>query len=172
MPLSGFFSGITNTGLSFPAAYCFINSKSKESFLFVFACMQELMFYDKCPGFYTILGGFAAGLGAAMMKTLTQNEVRGGEAEITLNIAQSMDESQTNCTLQLYRWRTAEAIKNELIKAGSYPLEIRKELTSLIWAWIQSSTLNQLESNRQKPLNWLNPPERVSRQFFFCMKTL
>lgn len=135
--------------------------------------MQELMFYDECPGFCTILGGFAAGLGAAMMKTLTQNEVRGGEAEITLNIAQSMDESQTNCTLQLYRWRTAEAIKNELIKAGSYPLEIRKELTSLIWAWIQSSTLNQLESNRQKLLNWLNPPERVSRHYyFFCMKTL
>lgn len=50
-------------------------------------------------GFYTILGGFAAGLGAAMMKTLTQNEVRSGEAEITWNIAQSMDESQTNCTL-------------------------------------------------------------------------
>lgn len=91
MPLSGFFSGITNTGLPFPAAYCFINSKSVESFLFVFACMQELMFYDECPGFYTILGGFAAGLGVAMMKTLTQIEVRGGEAEITLNIAQSMD---------------------------------------------------------------------------------
>ena len=47
-PLSVFL-GITNTGFSFPAAYCYISSESKESFLFIFACMQELMFYDECP---------------------------------------------------------------------------------------------------------------------------
>ena len=165
MPLSVLL-GITNTGLSFPAAYCYISSESRESFLFMFACMQELMFYDKCPGPYVILGDFAAGLGAAMMKTLNQNEVPGGEAQIAWDMAQSMDESQTDCTLQLCTWHAAEAIKKKLIKAGTYPLEIRKELSSLIWAWIQSSTLNELESNRQKLLHRLNPPERVSSCYF------
>ena len=77
-----------------------------------------------------------------------------------------MDESQTDCTLQLCTWHVAEAIKKKLIKAGTYLLKIRKELTSLIWAWIQSSTLNELESNRQKLLHWLNPPERVSSYCF------
>ncbi len=32
--------------------------------LFMFACMQELMFYDECSGLYVFLGDFAAGLGA------------------------------------------------------------------------------------------------------------
>ncbi len=78
--------------------------------------------------------------------------VPGGEAPIAWSMAQSMDESQTDCTLQLYTWHAAEAIKNKLIKAETYPLEVRKELTSLIWAWIQSSTLNALESNWKKLL--------------------
>ena len=39
--------------------------------------MQELMFYDECPGPYVILGDFAAVLGAAMMKTVNQNELPG-----------------------------------------------------------------------------------------------
>ena len=48
--------GITNTGSFFPAAYCFISSESKESFLFMFAFMEELMFYDQCVGPNVILG--------------------------------------------------------------------------------------------------------------------
>lgn len=100
------------------------------------------------------------------MKTLSQNEVPGREAQIAWNMAQSMDESQTNCKLQLCTWHAAEAIKKKLIKARTYPLEIRKELTSLIWALIQSSTLNELESNRQKLLHRLNLPERVSSYYF------
>lgn len=135
MPLSVLL-GITNTGLSFPAVYCYISFESKESFLFMFAYMQELMFYDEYPGPYVILGDFAAGLRAAMMKTLNKNGVPGGKAQIAWNMAQNMDKSQTDCTLQLCTWYAAEAIKKKPIKAGTYPLEIRKELTSLIWAWI------------------------------------
>lgn len=57
--------------------------------------------------------------------------------------------------------------KKKLIKAETYPLEVRKELTSLIWAWIQSSTLNALESNRKKQLHRLNPNERVGNYYYF-----
>lgn len=53
MPLSVLL-GIINTGLFFLAAYYYISFESKESFLFIFAYMQELMFYDKCPDSYII----------------------------------------------------------------------------------------------------------------------
>lgn len=74
--------GITNTGSSFPIAYCYITSESRESFMFMFACMQELMFYNDCPSPYVLIGDFAAGLGAAMMKAITRKENPGGEAEL------------------------------------------------------------------------------------------
>lgn len=77
-------------------------------------------------------------------------------------MSQAMDASRTDCTLKLCSWHAAEAIKKKLVKAGSYPLEIRKELTSLIWVWIQSSSLDLLEKNRrQKLLQKLNPAEKV-----------
>ena len=159
MPLSVLL-GITNTRSSFTAAYRFISSESKESFLFMFACMEELMFYDLCVGPNVILGDFAAGLGA-MVKAVNPREKPGGEAESAWEMSQAMDASRTDYTLQLCSWHAAEAIKKKLIKAGSYPLEIRKELTSLIWVWIQSSSLDLLEKNRQKLFQKLNPAERV-----------
>lgn len=115
------------------------------------------------------MGNFAAGLGAGNDENI-ESEMRyvpGGEAPIAWSMAQSMDESQTDCTLQLYTWHAAEAIKKKLIKAETYPLVVRKELTSLIWTWIQSSTLNALESNREKQLHRLNPNERVGNYYYF-----
>ncbi len=121
------------------------------------------MFYDECPGPYIILRDFAASLGATIMKTLNQNEVPSGKAHIAWNIAQSIGKSQTDCSLQLYKWNETAAIKKKLIQAGSYLLEIKKDLISLIWAWIRSSNLNRLESNQQKLSYWLNKYERVRK---------
>lgn len=98
MPLSVLL-GITNTGSSFPAAYCFISSESKESSLFMFACMEELMFYDQCVGPNVILGDCAAGLGAAMVKAVNPREMPGGETKSAWEISQAMDPSRTDCTL-------------------------------------------------------------------------
>lgn len=149
--------GITNTGSSFPAAYCFISSEAKDSFLFMFACMEEFMFHDQCVGPNVILRDFAVRLGVAMVKAVNP--------EKCLKEKQSphgkCHKLWTPPTLQLCSWHVAEAIKKKLIKAGSYPLEIRKELTSLIWVWIQSSSLDLLEKNRQKLLQKLNPAEKV-----------
>ena len=153
--------GITNTGTFFPVAYCYITSESKESFMFMFACMQELMFYGHCPGPFVLIGDFAAGLGAAMVKAVTRKENPGGEAEFAWEMAQAMDHANTDCALQLCTWHAAEAIKKKLIKVGSYPLEIRKELSNLIWRWIKSSTLQELEKNRGALLAKLNEAERI-----------
>lgn len=78
-------------------------------------------------------------------------------------MAQAMDSANTDCTLQLCTWHAAEAIKKKLIKVGSYPLEIRKELSNLIWVWIKSSTLQELKKNREALLLKLNEPEKVSQ---------
>lgn len=63
MPLSVLL-GITNIGTSFPVAYCYITLEFRGSFKFIFAYMQELMFYDNCPGSYILIGDSAAGLEA------------------------------------------------------------------------------------------------------------
>ncbi|MCJ1346371.1 hypothetical protein MMC31_004587 [Peltigera leucophlebia] len=157
MPLSVLL-GITNTGSFFPAAYCFISLESKESSWFMFACMKELMFYDQCQRYSW---GLAAGLGVAMVKAVNPQEMPGGEAKSTYKMSQAMDVSRTDCS-----WHAAEAIKKKLIKAGSYPLEIRKELTSRIWVWIQSFSLDLLEKNRQKLLQKLNPTESLCIEIY------
>lgn len=105
-----------------------------------------------------ILRDFAVRLGVAMVKAVNPREMSGREAESAWKMSQDMDASLTDCTLQLCSWHVAEAIKKKLIKAGSYLLEIRKELTSLIWVWIQSSSLDQ---NRRKLLQKLSPAEKV-----------
>lgn len=69
MPLSVLLR-VTNTGSSFFAIYYFISLESKKSFLFIFACMEELMFYDQCARPRVILGDFAAKLGAVMVKVV------------------------------------------------------------------------------------------------------
>lgn len=112
MPLSVLL-GITNTGISFPVGYCYITSESRESFMFMLAYMQELMFYDHCPGSYVFIGDFAAGLGAAMVKAVTRKENLGGEAEFAWEMAQAMDHANTDCALQFCTWHAAEVIKKK-----------------------------------------------------------
>ncbi len=90
MPLSVLI-GITNTRLSLLAEYCYISFKSRETFCFMFACMQRLLLYDEFLGRYIIQADFTASFGAAMIKTLNQNELSGGEAQIARNIAQCMN---------------------------------------------------------------------------------
>ncbi len=41
-----------------------------------------------------------------------------------------------------------EAIKRHLIAAGQYPKEERKKIVNLIWKWVKSYTLEELEANR------------------------
>ena len=72
---------ITNTGSFFPIVYYYIISKLREKFIFIFAYMQELIFYDDCPGLYVLIRDFAIGLGAVMIKTITKKENPGGKAE-------------------------------------------------------------------------------------------
>lgn len=133
--------GVTNTLQTFTVAYCYITSESAESFLFLFDCLKDLIFHNACPGPGVILGNFAAGLAAAMLKKRSQILDSDAALNVAWEVAQAMDSVNANC---ICTWHAAQAIKKRLIKAGDYPLEIRKELDSLIWAWIKSSTMEQL----------------------------
>ena len=155
---------------TFTVAYCYITSKSAESFLFLFECLKDLIFHDKCPAPGVILGDFAAGLAAAMLKKRSQTLDRDAALNVAWEVAQAMDSVQANCVLQLCTWHAAQAIKKRLIKAGDYPLEIRKELETLIWDWIKSPTIEQLSENRLKLLDKLRQSEKVIRVFLYISK--
>ena len=60
---------------------------------------------------------------------------------------------------QLCSWHAAEAIKKRLITEG-YPLEIRKQLVTLIWNWITSPTIATLEDQQNDLLSKLRPKEQ------------
>lgn len=72
---------ITNTRSSFFVAYCYVILESKESFIFMFACIQELIFYENCPDYDVLIADFAIGLGIAMMKVVKKKENPGSKAE-------------------------------------------------------------------------------------------
>lgn len=63
-----------------------------------------------------------------------------------------LDALGIDCTLQLCSWHAAEALKARLIKEG-YPKEIREQkdigLHSLIWNWIKSPSVAELNLNRE-----------------------
>lgn len=160
LPLS-ILVGVTNTLQTFTVAYCYITSESAKSFLFLFDCLKDLIFHGACPGPGVILGDFAAGLAAAMLKKMSQILDRDAALNVAWEVAQAMDSVNANCILQLCIWHAAQAIKKQFIKAGDYPLEIRKEPDTLIWAWIKSSTMEQLSENRSKLLDRSHTNERV-----------
>lgn len=86
---------------------------------------------------------------------------RNAALNIAWDVAQAIDSVNANCILQLCTWHTTQAIKKRLIKAGDYSLEIWKELDTLIWGWIKSSTIEQLSKNRSKLLDRLHTNERI-----------
>ena len=58
--------GITNTGKTFPLAYCYITSESANSFDFVFGELTKYVFYDY-PEAAVICVDFTKGLGASIV---------------------------------------------------------------------------------------------------------
>lgn len=62
--------------------------------------------------------------------------------------------------LQLCEWHGVGAIKQHLISAGRYPTDLRDEIINLIWKWVKSSALAQLEENYFALLNKLLAPEQ------------
>ena len=80
---------VTNILKSIPIAYAFIESESTEAFLFMNECMKDLFFYDNCQGPAVLLGDFAAGLTAVMVRKKT-NLVTISEDRLGTYVIQAM----------------------------------------------------------------------------------
>lgn len=161
MPLSILLS-VTNTMSSFPVAYTFISSESAEAFKFINAYCKELFFWDDCPGPAVMLGDFSLGLSAAMIKKAGISMMEAGMDQV-YEMVNHLDALETDCTLQLCSWHAAEAVKARLIKEG-YPKEIREAkdvgIHILIWNWIKSPTVNELNLDREILAASLRPKEQ------------
>ncbi|KAF6233532.1 hypothetical protein HO173_008263 [Letharia columbiana] len=75
--------------------------------------------------------------------------------EVAWGLSRHLDDLNSDCFLQLCNWHAAKAIKKRLTREG-YPLYIRKPLANLVWKWIQSETLEDIERNRGILLNQLH----------------
>lgn len=153
--------GITNTISSFPLAYTFISSKSAEAFKFLNAYCKEIFFRDNCPGPTVLLGDFSLGLSAAMVRKAGISVLEAGINQ-AYELFNHLDALGRNCTLQLCSWNAAEALKAWLIEER-YPKEVREKkdvgLHSLIWNWIKSPSLAELNLNQEILAASLHPKE-------------
>jgi hypothetical protein len=107
-------TGIANTRISFPAAFCFAPSESKAAFDFVFEKMREIV-WDEFPLPKVILGDQAKGLSASIPYSLPG----------TIG--------------QFCEWHTSESIKKRLLDNG-YGREKLNSIKPLIWSYLQAET--------------------------------
>jgi hypothetical protein len=162
--------GITNTGKTFPLAYCYITSESAKSFDFVGGELTKYVFYDYLEA-TIICADFTKGLGAAIAAQVLRES--GVEAEAvqerhlepselpdvtTLQMGSGGKEEET--TLQLSEWHAVKAIQRRPVHAGKYSKGRREELTSSVNAWIKALTKGDAVKARDARLKALEPQER------------
>ena len=126
-------TGIANTGMSFPTAFCFAPSESKAAFDFVFEKMREIV-WDKFPLPKVILGDQAKGLSASIPYSLP------------------------GTVGQFCEWHASESIKKCLLDSG-YGKEKLNAIKPLIWNYLQAETSEALKAARAALLKPLQSPE-------------
>ena len=168
LPLS-IMVGIDNCGKTFPIAYCYITSESAASFKFVAEQLTDLVFYD-CPEAVVIVGDFFKGLGAAVAAKAAIDHGLVDIMEDALVCPPHRDQEipeaakvliteTQSVLLQLCEWHAVAAIKRRLIAAGKYKKERRDELISMIWGWVQATSIEELNKYRTKLLEALEHEE-------------
>lgn len=134
LPLSSMV-GITNTGHTFPFAYCYITSESAKSFEFIAGELTKYVFYD-CPEPAVIIADFTRGLEAAIAAKAQLDSCVEEDKECKLLGVQEVlidgASERARIWLQLCEWNATEAIKKRLIHAGKYTKERREELVDLV----------------------------------------
>ncbi len=106
--------------------------------------LDHLFFYN-FPRPKVICSDFAKGLMLAITRRKAEHQ-RAGHEEMYI--------------FQLFEWHKVEAIKRNLVVAGTYPKDLREKIIDLIWKWVKSSSLIELEVNRTAFLQELLPKEQ------------
>lgn len=131
---------------------------SREAFTFITRCMNDLFFYDDCPGPKVTIVDSSPGLPVKGFRRDRQSRSEAG-IEAARSLGEFLREEENPHTLQLCSWHAAEAIKKWVITEG-YPLEVRKQLVILIWSWINSPTMSALQERHAALLAKLRPKGR------------
>jgi hypothetical protein len=132
--------GITNSGKTFPAAFSYCPSESKESYDFFFQSLKEEAFAGDIQPPKVVVGDQAGGL-IASLNTASLGAF-------------------PHVQLQHCNWHAVESMKAKYRKSG-YKSDEVEELASLSWAYIDSDTEEDLEANRTALLSALQPTEKA-----------
>jgi hypothetical protein len=102
--------GITNTGKTFPLAYCYITSESAKSFDFVAGELTKYVFYD-CLEATVICADFTEGLGAVIAaRALRESGVEDEAAQERI-----CSQTSTLCYLVTTKMRTNLRLSSSLL---------------------------------------------------------
>ncbi len=135
--------GVLNNRKTFPFALCFITSETTISFEFLEDQLDH-MFFHNFHNPKIIYGDSAKRLTSAISRRKAEHQ-RAGNGETYI--------------VELYEWHRVEAIKRHLVAASEYPKDLREKIIDLIWKWVKSSSLIELEANRTALLQELLPKE-------------
>ena len=123
--------GVTNTNLSFPAAFSFSTQKSEIAYNFFFKACNELIWNDCNPPTVNL-----------------SDQGKGLIASLPLMLP--------NCQLQLYNWHAVQNIRTRVNRSKrDYPQERRENISDTAWHWIQSPDMATLQENRDQLLELL-----------------
>ena len=116
-------AGVTNCGSTFVSSLSFARSEAKLSFDFIFESLKKRVFIPPIPLPRVVISDQAAGMRASLPNVLP------------------------NAILQFCDWHAVQNVEKRLADKG-YPKSVRKEMKQLLWAFIKSSTKEELEQTR------------------------
>ena len=148
--------GVTNTGHSFPVAYCYITSKSAVSFEFVARALTRYVFND-LPEAEVIITDFTQGLGAAIAAKARSDSTEYSQMSWATGVLGG--DNRTKVQLQLSELHATEAIKKRLVHGEQYNSRKKKEIANLVDDWIKAPA-NGISEAREKLLEQLEPEDR------------
>ena len=126
--------GVNNTGKSFLFAFCFVTSESSENWRFVLDCVGRVVF-DELPLPRVVIADQGMGLRACFR------------------------DIWPHCLLQFCEWHAADNIRKRLANQR-YKKEERKVIMDLVWIYIWSPSVCELEINRTAMMAAMRPGEQ------------
>ena len=116
--------GVTNIGLIFPFAFCFVMSESSKAWRFAFSCVETVVF-EGLPKPRVVI------------------------ADQGLGLRSCWNEVWPVSILQFCEWHAAQNVKKRLAEK-KYLKKDRKEIEGLVWLYLWSATDAELEQNREE----------------------
>lgn len=137
--------GVLNTNKTFPVAFSFCPSESAESIGFMWECLKAECFVDGISPTRVVIGDWAAGLIASIPIAFPDCQFQG------------CDWDAVQAMTKWYR-REGNYTSEETLQAGQTKADLRVPgLTHFSWRYIQSESIEELQTNRAALIALLRP---------------